>query len=186
MLIVVSVAISFAYFGFGNWLPTLLEARGVTLIKSLLYTAFIAISYPLAPLLFSTFADHLERKQQIILGSLVVMVSGLFFARQSTALGLIVMGLLLTLGNNLSGYAIHTYRSELFPTGIRARAIGFIYSLDRLFSCFNSFIIGFLLVRFGVMGVLVFISLVTIVVTAFFGPKTIGRSPDDTGLPQHA
>ena len=185
MLIVVSVAISFAYFGFGNWLPTLLEARGVTLVKSLLYTAIIAVSYPLAPILFSTFADRLERKRQIILGSVTVMVAGLLFARQSSGFGLVAMGLLLTLGNNLGGYAIHTYRSELFPTAIRARAIGFIYSLDRLFSTFNSFVIGFIFVHAGVTGVLAFISgvsIFTIVVTAFFGPRTFGRSADDIGV----
>ena len=185
MLIVVSIALSFAYFGFGNWLPTLLEARGVTLVKSLLYTAIIAVSYPLAPLLFSTFADRFERKRQIILGSVTVMVAGLLFARQSNGFGLVLTGLLLTLGNNLGSYAIHTYRSELFPTAIRARAIGFIYSLDRLFSTFNSFVIGFLFVRTGVTGVLIFISgvsIITIVVTAFFGPGTIGRPADEVAI----
>ncbi|MDQ2765405.1 MAG: MFS transporter, partial [Pseudomonadota bacterium] len=37
---------SIGYFGFANWAPTLLEARGVTITKSLAYTAAIALSYP--------------------------------------------------------------------------------------------------------------------------------------------
>ena len=184
MLTVVSIAISFAYFGFGNWLPSLLEARGVTVTKSLLYTALIAISYPVAPLLFSSFADRLGRKWQIVAGGLIVVISGLLFAHQSTAAGWLATGLLLTLGNNLASYAIHAYRSELFPTAVRARAIGFIYSLDRLFTSFNSFIIGFLLIHGGVTGVLIFVSgvsLITMSVTAWFGPETNGRSSEEIG-----
>jgi MFS transporter, putative metabolite:H+ symporter len=37
MLVVVSCATTIAYFGFSNWLPSLLEARGVSVTKSLAY-----------------------------------------------------------------------------------------------------------------------------------------------------
>jgi putative MFS transporter len=181
MLLVVSCTITVAFFGFSNWLPSLLEARGVGVTKSLAYTALIALSYPLAPFLFSFFADRFERKSQILVGAGVTAVAGLLFVAQTGAAGWIACGLIVALGNLLSGYSSHTYRSELFPTSVRARGIGLVYSIDRLVAAFNSYVIGFILVRAGVPGVLFFISAVCVVamcVVALFGPRTRGLATE--------
>ena len=185
MLIVASCAGAAAYYGFGNWLPTLLEARGVTIVKSLLYATLIALSYPVAPLLFSYIADRSERKWQIVTGAAIVAIAGLLFARQTTAAGWLTFGLLLTIGNNLAGYSTHTYRSELFPTSLRARGIGLVYSIERLATAFNGYIVGFLLLRAGVRGVFVFLvaaSLLNMFTIAIFGPRTSNASLHEIGL----
>ncbi len=189
MLIVAGSAAAAAYFGFGNWLPTLLEARGVTVIKSLLYTSVIALSYPLAPLLFFYVADRFERKWQIVVGATVTAFAGLLFAQQKTVAGWLIFGLLITVANNLSSYGIHTYRSELFPTSLRARSIGFIYSIERLVTAFNSYIVGFLLLRAGVRGVFIFLvaaSLITLVTVALLGPNTKNAAFHEIGVPSPA
>jgi MFS transporter, putative metabolite:H+ symporter len=108
MLLVVSCAITVAFFGFSNWLPSLLEARGVGVTKSLAYTALIGLSYPLAPFLFSFFADRFERKSQIIVGAGVTAVAGLMFVAQTGPAGWIACGLAITLGSILSSYSAHT------------------------------------------------------------------------------
>ncbi len=175
MLIVASSAVTAAFFGFGNWLPSLLEARGVTLTKSLLYSAIIAFSYPIAPLFFSLIADRTERKWQIVAGTALTAAAGLLFARQTEVAGWILFGLLITVGSNLASYATHTYRSELFPTSVRGRAIGVIYSVDRLTAASGGYLIAFVLVRAGVTGVLVFITgaaLLAMFAVALFGPRT--------------
>ena len=181
VMIAASCTATFAYFGFNNWLPTLLEARGVGLTKSLGYSALIALSFPLAPLLFSLFADRLERKWQIVLGAAITAAAGLAFVAQRAALGWIVCGLVISIAANLLSYGLHTYRSELFPTRLRGRAIGLVYSVDRLSAAFNSYIIGFLLVTFGVAGVLVGVTaaaVVSMTVIALFGPRTRGLTAD--------
>lgn len=116
MMLVASCAVTAAFFTFGNWLPSLLEARGVNPTSSMLYTAVIAFSYPAAPLFFSLVADRIERKWQIVIGTGLTVCAGLLFARQTVAAGWITLGLLITVGTNLASYGIHTYRSELFPT----------------------------------------------------------------------
>ena len=182
ILLLASCTATFAYFGFNNWLPSLLEARGVGLTKSLGYSAAIALSFPLAPLGFSLFADRLERKWQIVLGAAVIAVAGLAFVLQSTALGWITCGLVISIAANLLSYGLHIYRSELFPTRLRGRAIGLIYSVDRLSAAFNSYLIGFLLVTFGVAGVLVGITAaatISMVVVGAFGPRTKYNRDDD-------
>jgi putative MFS transporter len=182
MMTVASCAGTAAFFGFGNWLPSLLEERGVGVTKSLLYSAIIAFSYPIAPLFFSLIADRIERKWQIVAGAALTAAAGLFFVQQTAVTGWIVFGLLVTIGNNLSSFGTHTYRSELFPTSLRARAIGMIYSVDRLTAAFNGYLIGFIMIRAGVTGVLVFVtcaSLLNMVSIAFFGPRTRGLATEE-------
>ena len=59
--------------------------------------------------------------------------------------------------------------------GVRARAAGFVYSWSRLSVIFNSFIIAFVLGRFGTGGVFALIAaamLVVIATVGIFGPRT--------------
>ena len=175
MMIVASCASAIAYFGFSNWLPSLLIARHVEVTKTLLYTTVIGLSYPLAPLVFTRFADRIDRRWQIAAGAVVTAIGGLAFAAQTVVLGWLAFGLMVTVGNNLSAYATHTYRAELFPTRLRGRAIGIIYSLDRLATAFSSYLIGFLLVQGGVTWVLASVagfSVINMAVVLLWGPRT--------------
>jgi len=90
---------------------------------------------------------------------------------------LIVLGILLTLANNILSFSFHAYQAELYPTRIRALAIGFVYSWSRLSGVFSAFAIAFFLDRFGVPGVFTFIagSMAMVVLSiALAGPRTSG------------
>jgi putative MFS transporter len=92
---------------------------------------------------------------------------------------------MLTLASEMNSTAVHTYRAELFPTRIRAKAIGFIYSFSRLSSALSNFVIGFMLLKTGVQGVFVFLALVMAVslgVIIVWGPRTLGQSLDEIDL----
>jgi putative MFS transporter len=186
MLIVGTSASSIVFYGFAHWVPTLLEAQGVTVTKSLLYSALIGVAYPLSPLIASLFSDRLERKWQIAMTGLLVVLFGQLFARQQSPPVWILLGVLLTLASEMNSTAVHTYRAELFPTHIRAKAVGFIYSFSRLSSALSHFVIGFMLLHAGVRGVFVFLALVmavSIVAITVWGPRTLGRSVDEIGMP---
>src|SRR6202035_5381210 len=71
VLIVFHVFQTIGYFGFSNWLPTLLVSQGIELSKSLAYSAVIAVVPPIAPIAFSLFVDKVERKWMVSLGALV-------------------------------------------------------------------------------------------------------------------
>jgi putative MFS transporter len=151
-------------------------------VKSLQYSFVIAIVYPLAPLAFSTIADRIERKWQIAAAALGVAVFGLIFSQQTSAAMLILCGALITASNNLLSYAYHAYQAELFPTRVRARAVGFVYSFSRLSTVAASFAIALLLKSFGTIGVFAFIACsMSIVAFAIgvFGPRTRGVSLEE-------
>ena len=163
------------YYGFASWVPTLLIANGVGITSSLQYSFIIAISAPFGPLFALSIADKFERKWQIVVNAILIASFGLLFARQRDPVWLIVFGVLLTCANNWMSASFHTYQAELFPTRIRARAVGFVYSWSRLSAVFTSLMIGFFLRDFGVPGVFTFIGasmLMVVLSIGIFGPRT--------------
>ena len=177
MLMVMNFFQAIGFFGFGNWLPALLSGQGTTLTHSLLYAFFITLAYPLGSLICSRYADKIENKWQIVLSSLMTVVFGTLFAFQSNALMLIICGFLITYSNAWLTYSYHAYQTEVFPTHIRARAVGFCYSFSRLSTAFSSIMIGLILQYAGTAGVIAFIvisMLIVMLVIGLFGPKTRG------------
>jgi putative MFS transporter len=161
-----------------SWVPTLLISQGVETTKSLAYTFIIAIAAPVGPLIGIVFADRFERKWQIAWSAAGIAVFGLLFARQSTAAGVIVFGLLITLCNNWMSFSFHAYQAELYPTRIRALAVGFVYSWSRFSAIFSGFIIAFLLGNYGTTGVFSFIAgamAIVFIVIGGFGPAVTQR-----------
>jgi putative MFS transporter len=177
MLSIFNAAQVIGFYGFNSWVPTLLIARGINITHGLEYAFIIAISQPLGPLLGSYFADRIERKYQIIAGLAGMAVLMAAFAFATSAAALIPIGIAFTLSANVMSYAYHGYQAELFPTRIRSRAVGFVYSWSRIAAAFSGLIVGSLLATGGVPAVAVFIGgamIVGIGVIGIFGPSTNG------------
>jgi MFS transporter, putative metabolite:H+ symporter len=177
MLMVFHFAQTVGYYGFASWVPTLLIAAGIRTTASLQYSFVIAISAPLGPLLVRGIADRFERKWQIVWSAVCIAAFGLLFAGQKQPALLILLGVLLTCSNNWMSVAFHAYQAELFPTPVRAQAVGFVYSWSRFSAIFTSLMIGFFLQHYGVSGVFAFIAasmLVVVLAIAIFGPRTRG------------
>lgn len=178
MLSIFNIAQVIGFYGFAAWVPTLLVAHGITFTHSLEYSFIIAVANPFGPLLAMAFADRVERRVQII-GGLVGM--GLFmatFAVVSDPILLIIVGVLFTLSANIMSYAYHTYQTELFPTRIRARAVGFVWSWSRISAAFAGLMVGYFLHSGGVPAIAVFIGVamaIGAIIIGVFGPSTLAR-----------
>ena len=163
------------FYGFANWVPTLLIKQGITVTNSLLYTFLIALAAPVGPLVGLLVADRFERKHVIVGCALAYIACGLLFARTTAVPLILLLGVGLTLASNIMSFSFHAYQAELFPTGIRARAVGFVYSWSRFSAIFTGFLIAFVLERSGVPGVFLLISAAMLVVAlliGFMGPRT--------------
>jgi putative MFS transporter len=182
MLSVANFFQTIGFYGFANWVPTLLIAKGIHVSQTLEYAFIIAFAYPLFPLLGSLFADRIERKWQVCLSCTGLAVFGVLFSFQTEATPLIIIGTLQTMMNAWLSFSAHNYQSELFPTRIRATAIGFVYSWSRFSTIFTGFIIAAILQRFGVPAVFLFVASamgVVVLSIALFGPRTNHRSLED-------
>jgi MFS transporter, putative metabolite:H+ symporter len=179
MLSIFNAAQAIGFYGFNSWIPTLLIARGINITHGLEYAFIIAISQPVGPLLGGFFADKIERKYQIIGGLAGMAALMTAFAVATSPTALILIGIAFTLAANVMSYAYHGYQAELYPTRIRSRAVGFVYSWSRLAAAFSGLIIGSLLVTGGVPAVAVFIGgamMVGITMIGIFGPSTNGMA----------
>jgi putative MFS transporter len=164
-----------AFYGFGSWVPTLLIAKGILVTTSQMYAFIIAIANPIGPLIGMLVADRMERKWQIVSAGIAIGVFATLFANQANQALVIVFGVAVTLSNNWMSFAFHNYQGELFPTRIRARAVGFVYSWSRVSATFASLMINFLLIRGGAPAVAAFIAAAMLVMTVTiggFGPRT--------------
>jgi putative MFS transporter len=137
MFMVFNLCQAFGFYGFANWVPTLLVEKGITITKSLEYAFIVAFAYPIAPLLAASFADKFERKWIICGACAAIIVFGIAFSQLNAPALLIGCGVLLTAANMIMSYAYHAYQTEVFPTAVRARAAGLVYSMSRLSAMFS-------------------------------------------------
>ena len=182
MLIIFNIFQTVGFYGFSNWVPTLLIKQGISITQSLQYTFIIAIAAPFGPLARlrswrqgrAQMADRRRRRSPS-------QCSDCCSARRPTPLPLIALGVLLTLSNNILSFSFHGYQAELYPTRIRAMAVGFVYSWSRLSAVFSAFAIAFSLQWFGVAGVFTLIAgsmLIVMLSIGLLGPRTSNLSLD--------
>ncbi len=178
MLIIFNIFQTVGFYGFANWVPTLLVSQGITVTTSLLYTFVIALSAPFGPLVGAVFADRVERKWLIMCAAGSIAVFGLLFSQAGNVVAVVACGVMLTLSSNIMSFAFHSYQAELYPTRIRAVAVGFVYSFSRISVVFSAFIIAFFLRDFGTLGVFAFIagSMVIVMAAIATGPAVNNRS----------
>lgn len=182
MLVAFNIFQTIGYYGFTNWVPTLLVSHGIAVTEGLLYTVLIALAAPVGPLVGFLLGERVERKFIIVGGAATIAVAGLLFGATTNALALVALGLVMTLAGNMISFAYHAYQTELFPTRFRAKAVGFVYSFSRISAMLNAFLIAFFLREFGVGGVFAFIAAAYVIVVAvigIFGPRTAGRSLEE-------
>jgi putative MFS transporter len=127
------------------------------------------------PLLIMSFADRIERKWHACLACLAIAAFGIWFASVESPWALITLGACLAMAAQWLSYGLHNYQAELYPTRIRARGVGFVYSWSRLSGILTPFFIAFFLRDFGATGVFTFVAIcmgIVILSVSILGPRT--------------
>lgn len=139
----------FAWWGLFSWMPPYLTmpveqgGRGLGLMNTtwLLVTLNLAGMFP-GYLCYGWIADRLGRKRSLILFTLCAALIIPFYAAARSPWSIMVMGVLVAFfgtgffsGSGLIG-------SEIFPTSVRALALGFTYNGARTLSCIAPYTIG--------------------------------------------
>jgi MFS transporter, putative metabolite:H+ symporter len=167
------------YYGFGSLAPTILIAKGFSIVSTLGYTALIYLGYPLGSLISIPIVERVERKWLIIGTALLMAILGLCFGFASSVTMLIISGFLLTTTSNLFSNAYHIYQAEIFPTRMRGSAVGTAYSISRLTSAVLPFVALPILVTSGptifFIGSALIMGIVCLDV-GLLGPKSTGKS----------
>ena len=175
MLILFNFFQTVGFYGFVAWTPTLLIAKGIHVTQSLEYSTIINVAAVIFPFLIMLFADKMERKWHACLSCVAIAVFGMWFGNAESTGALIILGACLSMSTQWLSYGLHNYQAELYPTRIRARGVGFVYSWSRLSGILTPFFIAFFLKNFGAPGVFAFVAVcmaVVILSVATLGPRT--------------
>lgn len=184
MLVIFNSVQTVGFYGFASWVPVLLASEGLTFAKSLQYAFVIAIVNPIGPIVAMAAADRWERKVQIPVLALAIAAAGLLFARARVPAAMLFTGGSVALLNAWFSSIFHSYQAELFPTRVRARAIGFVYSWSRLSAVFAGFVISAILRAYGTAGVFAAIAAAMVVAAAavaMLGPRSTNVALETLG-----
>lgn len=153
MMWVLWFAITFAYYGFFTWIPTLLIKSGLTITKSFGYSIIIYLAQIPGYYSAAWLNERLGRKQTIVLYMALGAISALLMAVYHTNLSIIIFGFCLSFFMNGSYAGIYAYTPEVYPTSYRTTGMGVASAVGRVGGILAPLIIGFTYARIGFGGV---------------------------------
>jgi MFS transporter, putative metabolite:H+ symporter len=180
----VLITINTLIFGFVIFLPQFFLRQGLTITNSLGYTVVLASGSLVGCALGAWCSDAIGRRWSIIGASVATIVLGYIYAHfgaGSDVTLVLATGFLLIVAIYVqTALLFGVYTPELFPTEIRLRANGICNTLGRGATVISPFVVGYLMVNFGLPGVVwLMIGLVVIQIVAVWA---WGVEPRNRGL----
>lgn len=171
--------ITFAYYGFFTWIPTLLIDKGIDVTTSFTYSLFIYLAQ--VPGYFSAawVNEKLDRKFTIAIYLTGGALAALWMSQTEAPVLVTIAGMLLSFFLNGTYAGVYAYTPEVFPTWLRATASGTSSSFGRIGSITAPLIIGIFASQWGFVGVFgmtTAVLAVGVVCTLLFAVRTAGRS----------
>lgn len=174
--------ITFSYYGFFTWIPTLLVKQGITVTKSFEFSIIIYLAQ--VPGYFSAawLGEFLDRKNTIALYLAGSAASAFWMSQMTDPVMITVSAAVLSFFLNGTYAAVYSYTPEVFPTWIRASGTGLASAFGRVGSIIAPSVIGLFAASLGfggVFGMTTAVLAVGVVCTLLFGLSTAGRSLED-------
>src|ERR1700732_3493811 len=146
----------FGYWGLFTWIPAYLSlpvaqgGRGLSLVKTTTFFLVLCFGKWLGYASFGFFDDALGRRKPYFIYLLIAAVLTPIYGSAKSAFWLLLLGPFVAFFGTgfFSGYA--AIASEIFPTEIRAAAMGLSYNIGRGLSSLAPFIVGALAIRHGI------------------------------------
>ncbi|MCX2748879.1 MFS transporter [Arthrobacter sp. MI7-26] len=174
--------ITFSYYGFFSWIPTLLVAKGLTVTKSFDFSLFIYLAQ--IPGYFSAawLSERLDRKHTIAIYMVGSAISAFWLSQMADPAMITMAGVFLSFFLNGTYAGVYAYTPEVFPTWLRATGVGLSSSFGRVGSITAPLIIGVFAAQWGFAGVFGMTTAVLaagVICTLLFAVRTAGRSLEE-------
>ena len=170
----------FGYWGLFTWIPCYLSGpvaqggRGLSLIKTTTWLIVMGVGKWLGYALFGFFADSVGRKKSYATYLFAAAALVPIYGMSRSPMWLLILGPPVAFFGTgfFSGYA--AIASELFPTEIRATAIGLSYNIGRGFSALAPLAVGAIATRYS------FNAAFYLLATAFFVSAVLALALPET------
>jgi putative MFS transporter len=181
------LSITFSYYAFFTWIPSLLVQNGMTITRSFSYSLVIYIAQ--IPGYFSGAWLNEKIGRQATIASYMVLggVSALGLALTRSDAGIMASGVLLSFFMNGTYAGVYAYTPEVFPTDVRTTGVGMASSIGRLGAIAAPILVGYVypILGFGgVFGATTFVLVVGALAVVVMGVPTRGRSLEDIAATQ--
>lgn len=177
--------ITFSYYGFFSWIPTLLISKGLTVTTSFTFSLYIYLAQ--IPGYFSAawVNEKLDRKYTIASYLVGSALSAFWLSQMSDPVWITVAGIALSFFLNGTYAGVYAYTPEVYPTWLRATGVGLSSSFGRIGSITAPLLIGTFAAQWGFIGVFgmtTAVLAVGVICTLLFAVRTAGRSLEDITL----
>jgi putative MFS transporter len=179
MVWILWISITFSYYGFFTWIPTLLVKEGMTITKSFGYSIIIYLAQIPGYYSAAFISEKFDRKWTIVLYMLLGGVSAYFLSGARSDNLITLFGFCLSFFMNGTYAGIYAYTPELYPTAFRTTGMGVASSFGRIGGLCAPLIIGFTYAQIGFGGVFTITTIVLVtgaLVVAILGMSTAGKS----------
>jgi len=179
MLWILWIAITFSYYGFFTWIPSLLVKQGMTTTKSFGYSIIIYLAQIPGYYSAAFATERLDRKWTIVLYMLLGGASAYLMSMAGSDASITIAGFLLSFFMNGTYAGIYVYTPELYPTAFRATGMGVASAFGRLGGLSAPIVIGYTFRQIGFGGVFLITTIVLAIgalAVGLFGISTAGKS----------
>ena len=165
------------------FLPTILSAEGRSIVNSFRYSVVIYSAVIPGYVVGGYVVEWLDRKYTILLSFASVVIFGTLFAHARSPVQIMTFAGLTVFFISLGSTTIYTYTPELYPTEIRATAMGIASAWGRVGAVTMLLIFGHYFATLGKSLLFLVIDpvlIVAVIVVLCFGPSTRGRPLQET------
>lgn len=179
MLWILWIAITFSYYGFFTWIPSLLVKQGMTTTRSFGYSIIIYLAQIPGYYSAAFLSEKLDRKWTIVVYMVLGGVSAYLLSCAGSGASITAAGVLLSFFMNGTYAGIYAYTPELYPTAFRTTGMGVASAFGRLGGLSAPIVVGYAYPRIGFGGVFVVTTVVLVtgaLAVAVLGIATAGKS----------
>lgn len=169
-------AIAFSYYGMFLWMPSVLVAKGFTMINSFRYVLLMTLAQLPGYFVAAWLVERWGRRPTLALFlGMTAVCAAMFGASESTAM-LLTSGAFLSFFNLGAWGALYAYTPENYPDDVRASGSGFASGFGRAGSAIAPYMVG-MLVNQGqsyltVFSIFTVVLAIGVIVLLLFGRET--------------
>ncbi|MEK3824264.1 MFS transporter [Paenibacillus sp. FSL K6-1558] len=179
MLWILWFTVIFSYYGMFLWLPSVVMAKGFTLVKSFQYVLIMTIAQLPGYFTAAYFIERFGRKFVLVVYLTLTAFSAIAFGLATTEATILAAGICLSFFNLGAWGGLYAYSPELYPTSVRSTGVGLATSVGRIGGVLAPFMVGMLVQKAVPISLIFTIFFVTILIGAaavlFWGRETKGQ-----------
>jgi putative MFS transporter len=173
-----------ALYGLVTWLPTLMNAQGFNITKSLTFSLAITGAFPVSSILLIMFVDRIGRLRISWVSFVLAGAFALAFRQATSDAMLLVSGFFMSLFVVTAANSLEIVSGEIFPTAARSSGSGLGFGAGRAGAVLAAQFTPAILAAWGVGGVYISIAIVLSIgacATLLLGLEPAGKSLTEIG-----